>query len=297
DGRYAYSFLAEDTGGGQALSKEDVVLVDATPPTVTLSASTTIFMPSLAPPATGLAPPATGLAQGATAPAAGLPAKVTFDMSAQDASGVERWRLSIHNSQQKTVKTFEGRGAIGAGAGLAWDGRDDYYERAVERDTYTVRLVAYDPYGSRGMSPDLQVVVGAPPAAPAPKKPAEPKFMTVNLSSKLLFSAKRWTLKPQAYDEIDQKVVKVLKQYPETRVSIEGHTDKLEGGGRLMNLELSSKRAWSIYGYLARRGIARARMSVKGWGPDRPIDSNVTAIGRERNRRVEVIIFGRKQVK
>jgi len=89
----------------------------------------------------------------------------------------------------------------------------------------------------------------------------------------------------------------VLKQYPETTAAIEGHTDDREGGGRLLNLELSQKRAWSIYGYLARRGIARARMRVKGWGPDHPIDSNATMIGRERNRRVEISIFGRKQVK
>jgi outer membrane protein OmpA-like peptidoglycan-associated protein len=68
-------------------------------------------------------------------------------------------------------------------------------------------------------------------------------------------------------------------------VRIEGHTDNR--GGAAMNLALSGRRAASVVNWLVRRGIDKSRLSSKGFGLTRPIDSNTTEEGRQNNRRVE----------
>jgi outer membrane protein OmpA-like peptidoglycan-associated protein len=81
-------------------------------------------------------------------------------------------------------------------------------------------------------------------------------------------------------------VGKILGDHPEiTNVRIEGHTDNR--GGAAMNLNLSGKRAASVLTWLMRHGIDKSRMSSKGFGLTRPIDSNTTEEGRQNNRRVE----------
>jgi outer membrane protein OmpA-like peptidoglycan-associated protein len=87
-------------------------------------------------------------------------------------------------------------------------------------------------------------------------------------------------------DSILSAVAKILGDHPEiTNVRIEGHTDNR--GGAAMNLALSGRRAASVVNWLVRRGIDKSRLSSKGFGLTRPIDSNTTEEGRQNNRRVE----------
>src|SRR6185503_16117962 len=87
-------------------------------------------------------------------------------------------------------------------------------------------------------------------------------------------------------DGILNAVAKILGDHPEiTNVRIEGHTDNR--GGAAMNLGLSGRRAASVATALIRRGIDKSRLSSKGYGLTRPIDSNTTEEGRQNNRRVE----------
>ncbi len=83
-------------------------------------------------------------------------------------------------------------------------------------------------------------------------------------------------------------LVEVLQQDETRSVTIEGHTDST--GSRDYNLGLSLRRAESVRDYLVRNGVDRNRLSVAGLGPDFPIATNETSEGRQRNRRVEVII-------
>jgi OOP family OmpA-OmpF porin len=71
-------------------------------------------------------------------------------------------------------------------------------------------------------------------------------------------------------------------------VRIEGHTDSR--GTRKHNMKLSADRAASVRQHLVGLGIDPARMDAQGYGPDQPIETNKTAAGREKNRRVEFII-------
>ncbi|MFN3196849.1 MAG: OmpA family protein [Bradymonadia bacterium] len=89
------------------------------------------------------------------------------------------------------------------------------------------------------------------------------------------------------------EVAQVLKDNPRiSKVRIDGHTDGK--GSRTKNLKLSKERAEAVKTYLARRGVRKKRLVTKGWGPDKPLAPNMTSRGREKNRRVEFIILGRR---
>lgn len=68
-------------------------------------------------------------------------------------------------------------------------------------------------------------------------------------------------------------------------VAAAGHTD--DRGGDSYNFDLSRRRAQSVVEYLNDSGIEPSRMDARGYGESQPMDSNSTAAGRERNRRVE----------
>ena len=77
-----------------------------------------------------------------------------------------------------------------------------------------------------------------------------------------------------------------LRQHPDVTVEIGGHTCNI--GTAQYNRELSLRRARAVKAYLVERGIEPERMSVRGYGFDRPIASNETEAGREQNRRIEL---------
>lgn len=82
-----------------------------------------------------------------------------------------------------------------------------------------------------------------------------------------------------------RKVLTTLQSYPEIVVEISGHTDIT--GFYKKNLELSLKRANAVRDWLIKNGIDPVRIFAKGYGSDRPIASNDTPEGRQKNRRIE----------
>ena len=85
-----------------------------------------------------------------------------------------------------------------------------------------------------------------------------------------------------------EKLVNFLEQYPDRQVLIEGHTDNV--GSAMFNETLSRQRAESVRRFLTSRGIDGRRLTVSGFGFERPVASNDSATGRQQNRRVEVVI-------
>lgn len=73
-------------------------------------------------------------------------------------------------------------------------------------------------------------------------------------------------------------------------IEVAGHTDNT--GDRGSNMELSRRRADAVAAYLAAQGVARARLSAHGYGPDRPRASNATQTGQAANRRIEFYVSG-----
>ncbi len=83
-------------------------------------------------------------------------------------------------------------------------------------------------------------------------------------------------------------VAQVLKDHPMIKVSVEGHTDSR--GSNRYNKKLSHRRAKAVMKFLTTKGgISRNRLTFKGWGEEKPIDSNLTDEGRAANRRVEFV--------
>jgi len=90
----------------------------------------------------------------------------------------------------------------------------------------------------------------------------------------------------EGLDKLGQAISKSLPSHPQARIEIAGHTDSV--GSQEYNRRLSEKRAESVKRYLMDKfNIPADNLSVKGYGPDSPVDSNDTLEGRERNRRVE----------
>lgn len=98
------------------------------------------------------------------------------------------------------------------------------------------------------------------------------------------FETNKWDLKPGSYAVFDE-IVAGLKADPALHLEIQGHTDS--SGARAYNISLSLKRAQTVRDYLICKGISAGRLTAKGYGPDRPIDTNRTAAGSSNNRRVE----------
>lgn len=84
------------------------------------------------------------------------------------------------------------------------------------------------------------------------------------------------------------KVADFMKRHPDVNVLIAGHTD--DRGTDEYNQSLSERRAKTAADYLVNKGISRSRMTTKGYGESRPIDTNETDEGRQHNRRVEFTI-------
>ena len=106
----------------------------------------------------------------------------------------------------------------------------------------------------------------------------------IKITETVQFEVGKATLLAASYPLLDD-VAKVMRDAPEMRVRVEGHTDS--DGSESGNLDLSQKRAESVRDYFVRQGIAADRLTAVGFGETRPIDTNRTASGKAANRRVE----------
>jgi outer membrane protein OmpA-like peptidoglycan-associated protein len=132
---------------------------------------------------------------------------------------------------------------------------------------------------------------GCPVAADEPLVEIETERLS--LKDAIHFDTAKDTIKPESFKILDE-IAKLLNAHSElTKVRVEGHTDNV--GSAPYNKDLSQRRASSVVRYLAERGhVARARLEAVGFGFERPVATNATAIGRAKNRRVEFNIVGEK---
>ena len=105
----------------------------------------------------------------------------------------------------------------------------------------------------------------------------------------IFFDVNKATLRSESNAELD-RLVKLLKDVPNLKIEISGHTDNT--GSAATNETLSQQRAEAVVTYLVNHGIAANRMTAKGYGSSRPIASNGTEDGKQQNRRTEFEITG-----
>jgi outer membrane protein OmpA-like peptidoglycan-associated protein len=104
----------------------------------------------------------------------------------------------------------------------------------------------------------------------------------------VFFDFDKFVLKEESFPELD-RIVDMMKEKQTMSVEIIGHTDSV--GDSSYNMTLSRKRAGAVAQYLQQKGVSKKRLNVTYFGESKPIESNETAEGRKKNRRVEFKIL------
>lgn len=105
----------------------------------------------------------------------------------------------------------------------------------------------------------------------------------------VLFETGKYELKPEARERL-ARVSGILLAYSSLKVAIEGHTDAV--GTDDYNQRLSEQRAEAVRDYLVSQGVAAQSITARGFGKTQPIADNDSVEGRQRNRRVELVLSG-----
>jgi outer membrane protein OmpA-like peptidoglycan-associated protein len=112
--------------------------------------------------------------------------------------------------------------------------------------------------------------------------------LIVNMSD-VLFDFNKYTLRPAAREKL-AKISGIILSHPGLTLEVDGYTDSV--GGDDYNMKLSEHRADGVREYLVGQGITPDSVTAKGFGKDDPVASNDTAAGRQKNRRVEMVVSG-----
>jgi len=115
-----------------------------------------------------------------------------------------------------------------------------------------------------------------------------PRGLVVNMGD-VLFDTGKSDLRSEAREAL-AKLSGIVLNYPSLRLGIEGHTDST--GSANLNQTLSENRAAAVRDYLTGQGIDTHSLVAKGFGMSNPVADNGTAQGRQKNRRVEIIVSG-----
>ncbi|MEQ8968448.1 MAG: peptidoglycan-associated lipoprotein Pal [Azospirillaceae bacterium] len=145
-----------------------------------------------------------------------------------------------------------------------------------------------------GTSPDESATVGgtggaagADGAGVTAVSPGSQEDLETNVGDRVFFGFDRYDLSAEAQAILDRQA-QWLQQYPNLRVTIEGHTD--ERGTREYNLALGERRANAVSNYLIARGIDPGRIQTVSYGKERPAVVGSDESAWARNRRAVTII-------
>ncbi|WP_027391404.1 OmpA family protein [Aquimarina latercula] len=103
-------------------------------------------------------------------------------------------------------------------------------------------------------------------------------------NSGVYFDTNKYNINAKSKENLN-KLINIFKEYPDTNIIVDGHTDS--SGDDAYNMELSKKRANAVTSYLVSQGISTTRLTTYYHGETLPKYDNSTAEGRAKNRRVE----------
>jgi outer membrane protein OmpA-like peptidoglycan-associated protein len=106
----------------------------------------------------------------------------------------------------------------------------------------------------------------------------------------VLFDTGSANLKSTARERL-AKVAGILIAHPDIKVEVDGYTDST--GDPMCNERLSQERAASVQSYLSQQGVSAGSISIHGFGEANPVASNDSSVGRQQNRRVELVVTGK----
>jgi len=212
--------------------------------------------------------------------------------------GVEFARVEEHRSILTIVKEGDGQGEVisdpsGISCGKVCS--------TSFKDNQELRLIAVPDKDSRfagwegactGVEPCTLVVRGEPHlSAKFIKSKIKVDDKKLDLQGNVIhFETAKAKIDIDSFHLLDE-VVLILKQYPEMRLRIEGHTDAVPFNAPGGNLQLSKDRAASVVNYLVTHGILGGRLNNQGFGDTCPVATNQSPEGRQANRRTEFLII------
>src|SRR6476660_1581008 len=155
------------------------------------------------------------------------------------------------------------------------------------------------------------------PAAPSMNSPAEPstgkravqnaaretRYTLDDLMKQLQYESGEARIKPEGYQTLDQLVELLKGSQADQLIRVEGHADNMEIGPSLKsqyptNWDLSKARSQGVLRYLLEKGgIDSAKLSSVGYGDTKPIAGNATEEGRQKNRRVDIVLYSPESAK
>lgn len=115
-----------------------------------------------------------------------------------------------------------------------------------------------------------------------------PRGLVVNMGD-VLFDFGKYDLREEARVKL-AKLSGIVLAHPGLNLAVEGYTDNV--GSDEVNQKLSEKRAETVQAYLVQQGLPDANVSAQGFGKTSPVADNSTADGRQKNRRVEIVVSG-----
>ena len=116
----------------------------------------------------------------------------------------------------------------------------------------------------------------------------------ITFASGILFKTGSADLQPEAKQNVE-KLAQILKEYPDTNILIEGHTDS--DGTDAFNQKLSERRAQAVASYAQSIGVSSSRFQTVGYGESQPVAPNDTTAGKQSNRRVEIAVMANDKMK
>lgn len=136
------------------------------------------------------------------------------------------------------------------------------------------------------------VVIAASPTEPPHPSPVLASGDSLIVLDDLLFELNSAKLRDRHLGRLDT-LCRFLASHPTISVSVTGHTDNT--GAERHNVTLSTNRAQGVADYISKHGVSYDRISFEGFGSSRPVADNSTADGRQRNRRVEILLKENKR--
>ena len=123
--------------------------------------------------------------------------------------------------------------------------------------------------------------------------------LVLTFLAEVLFDSGKATIRSEAEDALEKVASVVREKAADREVGIEGHTDNepIKASGWKSNWELSTGRATSVLHILEDHGVDPRKMVATGYGEYRPVASNDALEGRQKNRRVEIVILPKKLTK
>ena len=200
------------------------------------------------------------------------------------------------SSRTRTALEKAGIPKIQVGA----DGQEVTIEGEVATDALLVRAgeTAANTWGVAKVNNLLTVAAAPPPAPKPPEMSATQRVEAANCqkvfdrllgAEKIRFATGSAVIQRASFRLLN-RLADAASKCPAAAIVVEGHTDSR--GAREMNMTLSRLRAEAVVKYLESKGVAPSRLASEGFGPDKPVASNKTAAGMEKNRRTQFKVWG-----